>query len=152
MHVGVLRQEVGNRRDVANGGSGVDVGLGEVRLRGEELPRLHTPQRMIAVKISDARQAQEPVRIVIRLWFERPPVGLDRLDVAFQLLPAREAVASGEHTLRVVQSKSSRVGSLFVLLDFGNCVGVAGTVGFEQFLRLTLELVEVRPIGPLAIC
>jgi hypothetical protein len=39
-----------------------------------------------------------------------------------------------------------------VPLDFGNCVGVAETVGFEQFLRLTLELVEVRPIRPLAIC
>jgi hypothetical protein len=49
-HVGVLRQEVGNRRDVANGGSGVEVGLGDVRLCGEELLRLHTPRRMIAVK------------------------------------------------------------------------------------------------------
>ena len=151
MHVGALRQEVGNRRDVADCRGGVDVGLCEVRLLGEELPRPHTPRRMIAVEISDARQAQELVRIVIRLWFERPPVGLDRLDVALQLLPAREAVASGEHTLRVMQSESSRVGSLFVPLDFGDCVGVAGTVGFEQLLRLALELVEVRPVRPLTV-
>lgn len=37
-------------------------------------------------------------------------------------------------------------------LDFANGVGIAQTVGFEQFLRLALELVEVGPRGPLAIC
>jgi hypothetical protein len=49
-----------------------------------------------------------------------------------------------------MQSESRRVGSLFMALDFGDCARVAGTVGFEQLLRLTLELVEVRPVGPLA--
>src|SRR5580704_7810797 len=151
MHVDLLRQEVGNRRDVANRPRGVNVGLREVRLFGEELPRPHTPRRMIVVEITDARQAQEPVRIVSRLWVERAPVGPDRLDVTLQLLPAGEAVASGEHTLRVMQRESSRVGRLFVPLDFGDGVGVAGTVGFEQLLRLALELVEVGSVGPLAI-
>ncbi len=48
-----------------------------------------------------------------------------------------------------MQSESSRVGSLFVSFNLGDCVGVAGTVGFEQFLRLAPELVEVRPVRPL---
>ena len=83
MHFDLLRQEVGNRRDVANRRRGADVGLREVRLFGEELPLApHTLREvMIVVEICDARQAQEPVRIVSRLWFERAPVGLDRLDI-----------------------------------------------------------------------
>ena len=106
---------------------------------------------MIAVEISDARQAQELIRIVIRLWLERLALVLDRLDVALQLLPARKTVASCEHTLRVMQRESSRVGRLFVAFDFGDCVGVAGTVRFEQLLRLAPELVEVRPVRPLTV-
>jgi hypothetical protein len=39
-----------------------------------------------------------------------------------------------------MQSESSRVGSPFVPLDFGDGVGVANAVGFEQFLGLAPEL------------
>src|SRR5262245_26940287 len=129
MHVGALLQEVGDCRDIADGRRGIEVGLGEVRLLGEELSCPVTPRRMIAVEPGDARQAQEPVYIVIGLWFEWPEVGLDRLDVALELLPAREAVTSGEHALRVVQGERGRVGSLFVPLDFGNGARIAGPVG-----------------------
>src|SRR5262245_51621072 len=111
MHIDVLRHEVGYRRDVANGSGSVDIGLCDVRLLGKELPRFLSPRRMIAVEISDARQAQELVRIVIRLWIERLAVLLKCLDVALQLLPAREAVASGQYTLRIMQCESSRIGS-----------------------------------------
>jgi hypothetical protein len=47
-----------------------------------------------------------------------------------------------------MQSESSRVGSLLVSLDFGDGGGVASTVGFEEILRLMLELVEVWPVRP----
>ena len=52
--------------------------------------------------------------------------------------------------LIVITETGKDVPSLFVPLDFSDCVGVAGTVGFEQFLRLALELVEVRSVGPLS--
>jgi hypothetical protein len=50
-----------------------------------------------------------------------------------------------------MQRERSRVGSLFVPFDFGDCTRFAGTVGFEQLLRLALELVEVRPVRPLTV-
>ena len=134
------------------GSSGTQVIFSRIHLRrlGEDLSSPIASQRMIGVEIRDARQPQELAGIVIRLYFERPPVGLDRLNVALQLLPARKAVASGEHALRVIQSESRRVGRPFMVLDFGECACVAGTVGFVQILRLTLQLVEVRPVRPLA--
>src|SRR5262245_19519618 len=138
MHIRFLCQQVCNRYDIADCYGGVGIGLCYLRLLGEELSRPLTPRRMIAVKLRDARQAQEFVRIVIQSWFERLAIALNRLDIALQLLPAREAIASGEHTLCVMQSESSRVGSLLVSLDFGDGGDVASTVGFEQILRLML--------------
>jgi hypothetical protein len=53
--------------------------------------------------------------------------------------------------LRVTQSERRRIGSLFVPLDFGDGGSVAGTVSLEQIFRLVPELVEVRPVRPLAV-
>jgi hypothetical protein len=49
--------------------------------------------------------------------------------------------------IRELIARHPELASLFAWFDFGD--GVAGTVGFEQILRLSLELVEVRPVRPL---
>ncbi len=67
MHAGTHGQEVGHRRDIADRWGGVNIGLGEVRIDGEELPRPHTPRRMIAVAA---------VFVAAYNWLEPVPLAL----------------------------------------------------------------------------
>jgi hypothetical protein len=66
------------------------------------------------------------------------------LDVVLERGPARKAVGSRQHSLRVGQSEIRWIGALFEALDFGDGCLFAGAVRFEQFLGLLAELGKTR--------
>src|SRR5262249_23774597 len=66
------------------------------------------------------------------------------LDVILERGPAREAVGSRQHSLRVGQGEMRRTGAPFEALDFGDGCLFAGAVRFEQFLGLLAELGKAR--------
>ena len=66
------------------------------------------------------------------------------LDVILERGPARKAVGSREHSLRVGQSEIRWIGVPFEALDFGDGCIFAGAVRLEQFLCLLAELGKAR--------
>ncbi len=66
------------------------------------------------------------------------------LDMILERGPARKAVGSRQHSLRIGQSEIRWIGVPFEALDFGDGCIFAGAVRFEQFLGLLAELGEAR--------
>ena len=65
--------------------------------------------------------------------------------------PARSAVASCEHELRVGQLRGSGLDRFgMVLAPLGDRIRIAGVDGAEEFLGLTMKLFEIGPDGQAA--
>jgi hypothetical protein len=66
------------------------------------------------------------------------------LDVILERGPARKALGSRKHSLRVGQSEIRWIGAPFKALDFGDGCILAGAVRFPKLLRLLAELGKAR--------
>jgi hypothetical protein len=65
----------------------------------------------------------------------------------FEFWPGFEAVRTRNHELGVVQREGSRVRIVIVRVHFGDRGAVAFAERFGKLLRLTFELLEIRPIA-----
>jgi hypothetical protein len=70
--------------------------------------------------------------------------GGSSIDVRFELGPTVEPVASGQDKLRVVEREFGSVCAAVVSLYFRRGTRIASQECSEQFLGLTLELIEIR--------
>src|SRR5262249_48174212 len=64
--------------------------------------------------------------------------------IRFELCPALEAIASGNHELRVMKREFRGVGSAVVRVHLRDSAGLAGGQAAQQFFGLPLQLLEIR--------
>ena len=71
----------------------------------------------------------------------------DAVDVRLQLRPTLEPIRPREHQLGVVQRERARIGIAVMRVHFRDGVGSPAAKRVQQFLRLALELIEVRMLA-----
>jgi hypothetical protein len=74
----------------------------------------------------------------------RQAFDVSAIHISLELGPTVEAVATGQHKLGIMQREVSRAGIVIVCVYQYGGIGLAGNEAFQQFLRLALELIEIR--------
>ena len=149
---GIGREEAGDRGGVCGGRGGVDARRREVRVLGEDRPRLRPPVRPVDV-VGEAGEPEEVVgRIAAAGRIRVPGQRVDPLDVADQPGPAGEAVETGQDELRGRQPEAPelrRCGNAggVVLGHERQGVRVAGPGGSLQVPGPVAQLAQVGVLG-----
>src|SRR5262245_45135720 len=148
--LGVALDDRARGGDIARNCGAVDVGLGKLRMFGEETTRLRwigsMPGAVIQAGQPD-KDVDERPRIISRLWWI-PDEWLDRSEILFQPGPACKSVGARRHELGITEREKTdrllraRV-KLFHLRDGG---GVTGMKCLAQPLGFFPEMFEGRVV------